>query len=697
MAKKFELWLDESGDFKEDSNLRKNPSLVGGVLVEKGGLSPREVKDILNNDYVHSNEIEYEVFGDYAVGVLSDIREKNGELVIFENQERLEIIDGSTTYLNILSEGIIQLLQLLSAQYGYIELELLVAVRLNVEIQHSSPGRIIDEDEYTRRLEEKIIVGLARRTLSNNKNWSWSINMASARRDQRLMLADVVCNSFLTKNSRKFNDGHREELKSLYNEIYHFTVFEKATEAYIKKLLGEGEIGEAIFEVYTIEEKINEKALVGIILEKLKMLDDEGIRMQLLNIKIRIGALIKIDSDFIKTKNMLIGIQEEFIPLLEKSNMDLGVFPLDIYLYLLTVYTHEGNLELAEGQIELCEEGIKGLGNRWESIDYYFMFKIRQAVHDINSFDFSKAVDNMTEVIHTLDDTLGLFTLAKGIGDICTEIKSDIMGKALGTRLQGRTYLIRDDIEQLDKARKDSDRAIMEFMHDSDVTRQYQYRSNIECEGGNYSEGVNYLCNSMEVEYEDENSLVELLNLIMEKQLTVRLYSLMHYTKIMSESKINKDEEVSETMFSAWNKAKLGSDDVITNPINAHPYEIILWKLGSYMGSAGNIAAASNYYNDAIRICNSIPDRLTLRATGLGIMAEKASVLGGAGDKYRKEFNSATRDFMNNYNQFMEANLPKSMITYFSHWKDSLDSLEKTKDLHEKTRILWSVSRKISR
>lgn len=695
LVKKFELWIDESGDFKKETNLKKNPSLVGGVLVEKDSFSQALIKQILNNDFVHSNEMDSDTFGEYAVELLSKIRNKNGELVIFENEERLEIIDSNTTYLNILSEGIIQLLQLLAAQHGNIELELLIAVRLDMEIQDSSPGQIINHEEYIKRLEEKIIIGLARRALSNSKHWSWSIKLASARKDQRLMLADVVCNSYLTKSSKKFNDIQREELKALYNETYLFTVFEKSTKAYIKKLLGEGEIGEAIFEVYTIEEKINKKELVQIIINKLRMLDDEGIRIQLLNIKIRVGALIKIDNDLTKSKKVLINIQEQFIPLLEENDINPGVFSLDIYLYLLTVYTHEGNLEMSQKQINLSENTLKNLGNRWESIDYYFMFKIRQAVHEINSFDFNKAVDNMTDVITALDETLGLFTLAKGIEDICTEIRSDIMGKALGTRLQARNYLIREDIKQLSKAQNDSDRAIMEFMHDSDITRQYQYRSNTECEGGNYLEALNYLCNSMGVVYDNEESLVVLLNLIMEKQLSISLYGLMHYTRIMSKAKIDKDDNIADIMFIAWNKVKISSSSIITEPINSHPFEIILWKLGSYMASSGNIPASIRYYNDAIKLCNSIPDRLTLRATGLGIMAEKASILGNNENKYLKEFNLSTKEFINNYNQFMESNLPDSMMDYFKHWEDLIEDIEKTNDVDVKSTILWNISRNI--
>lgn len=45
--KKYELWLDESGEFENDKkNVEKNfqPSLIGGVLFEKGKFSKSQAE-----------------------------------------------------------------------------------------------------------------------------------------------------------------------------------------------------------------------------------------------------------------------------------------------------------------------------------------------------------------------------------------------------------------------------------------------------------------------------------------------------------------------------------------------------------------------------------------------------------------------------------------------------------------------------
>ena len=50
--REYELWLDESGDFEPDSQTHKKryPSMVGGVLIEKGRLSDNEIHRLANPD-----------------------------------------------------------------------------------------------------------------------------------------------------------------------------------------------------------------------------------------------------------------------------------------------------------------------------------------------------------------------------------------------------------------------------------------------------------------------------------------------------------------------------------------------------------------------------------------------------------------------------------------------------------------------
>lgn len=49
----YELWLDESGDFEQESQMKGQPSLVGGVLIEKEQLTEQEITELVNADANH--------------------------------------------------------------------------------------------------------------------------------------------------------------------------------------------------------------------------------------------------------------------------------------------------------------------------------------------------------------------------------------------------------------------------------------------------------------------------------------------------------------------------------------------------------------------------------------------------------------------------------------------------------------------
>lgn len=691
-----ELWLDESGDFQNDSNINKSPSLVGGVLIEKNKLDTPKIIEILGSEYIHSNEMGKENFGAYATELLQAIINHGGQLIIYENQERLEIIDGTITYLNIISEGIIQLLQLLMAEYEEIDLSIVVAVRLDMEKQDTMPGGIIPYQEYVMRLNEKIMIGLARRAIANHKCWKWDIRLASARNDQRLMLADVVCNSWLTQRSKKFTIEQRELLQKLYVDKYRFSVFEKSTPAYIKRLIAEGDFAEAIFEVYTSEEKALRNDLLEIIMKRLLTINSEGVRIQLINLKTKIDGLIKIENNLSKSKLLLQEIQNDFIVRMVNSGIDPGIFALDIYLYLFTVHTHEGNIAEAERLISLCEKAIKNLSNRWEGIDYFFMYKIRKAVYQINCFDYYSVCTEMSQIVNTLKETMEIFSIIDGLDNLYHSVKSDALGKALGTRLQAYCFMLRKDAGLYEAAIEDSRNALQEFLFDTDISRQYQYRAQIECEAGHYTEALRYLLKVEEIELEGEDSILQFLSIVSQKQPGVVAFSMMHYTRIMAEAAINREMELADLLYSSLNKQSNLYESIVHSNMVDHPYEIIAWKLATYHGLKGNITASMKAYDQAIEICFCRPERWTFLAIGLGVIAEKTSILYMHSEKYDREANLSLKEFTRKYESFMKLDLPGSMRDYFVGWKKDIETVMNSKDVNIKNHMLWKLSREIT-
>src|SRR5690625_45959 len=182
MSMQLELWLDESGDFESDDQEHLNPSLVGGVLVERGAITEEIAREMIGKDFVHYNKEP----GTKNIELLKKIKALNDHFVVFENKERLKIIDSDTTYLNVLAEGIIRLLLHLSAVYGNFQLHILIATRKNTVEERG----IIDKDRYEYRLRERIIVNLAKNVLTRKNKCDYSIDFDDARTNSLLMLAE---------------------------------------------------------------------------------------------------------------------------------------------------------------------------------------------------------------------------------------------------------------------------------------------------------------------------------------------------------------------------------------------------------------------------------------------------------------------------------------------------------------------------
>ena len=133
----WELYLDESGEF-EDRRVRGNwnPSLVGGLLCAEGAVTAGRAEKLCGGQRLHANEDRTDEATARNFDILRTLRQdERCRFVLFENTERLMIVNGDITYLNIVAEGIVRLLRDLAAakKEQAIALKVCVALRNNVE------------------------------------------------------------------------------------------------------------------------------------------------------------------------------------------------------------------------------------------------------------------------------------------------------------------------------------------------------------------------------------------------------------------------------------------------------------------------------------------------------------------------------------------------------------------------------------
>lgn len=160
-----------------------------------------------------------------------------------------------------MSEGILQLIKLLKAKYGEIFLRVIIANCVNTTTGLNPAQSIVPVGEYEKRLEEKILIGSLENAISENE---WELKTSSARKDKRLMLADIICNTFFTRyRKKKFNSTEREYISKIYSDNCKteiFSVFESVLEKSFKNYLMENKIGEAVANICLSSDKnLNQK------------------------------------------------------------------------------------------------------------------------------------------------------------------------------------------------------------------------------------------------------------------------------------------------------------------------------------------------------------------------------------------------------------------------------------------------------
>ena len=628
--KNLELFLDESGDFcSDDANWRKHPSIIGGVLSEKGKISHDEASRIIGNRSFHGVNEDAEA----KIGILHALVQIESKFVIFENQERIHVIDDITTYLNVMAEGIVQLLLALSAEYEKFSLDIFVSTKRN----GPAGSGIIPPEEYIKKITERIKLGLVRRSLIRKESWRFFISFADARYDQRLMLADCCCNTFLTRASSKFTNEQKLAVESVFSEKYRFTLYEDSSLVQIKRYLAEGKLGDAIFDLCMISDlQPDRKKYLELALEKMSMLNDYGMKNNFMLISNRIESCLKLDRDFVTLKRVLEILQNELIPLASEKQCFVPEFALDVNLYLYTVYTHEGNIN-GEFQDTRFNSLLVHVGDILKRLDYSIMYKNRRCIHKKNMLDVEGALRDVTWAIDRLEDTLSALSLVNEIQtDIADGAGFEQLAKAYGTRLQCWTMLIGANLEKIHEARSDYEKAMFHFRNSSDKKRQILYLSQAETEAGNFAEALAHLLmwTGEKIQLGADNtgeSCVTFIEQLMNRKPKEIEFAFYTYVRILAYAKRNNDP-IAEMLYLGIKKNNLFAEKHFQDCKGSHPMEFAYWFLGEYAELSGDFKYAKKLYDLAIKQCGENLEDITMDVIKIGVLISKTLMLKNHGE-----------------------------------------------------------------
>lgn len=720
--KRFELWLDESGDFEKDDSQKKAkavPSLIGGLLTENSSFPDSAVGTIIPEEYYHSIDHADQLERFRRIDEKLSKRTEN-RFVVFSNQERVNIVDNNLTYLNIIAEGILQLLKSLKARYGTVFLRVLIANRVDTTTGRDYSSSVVSVGEYEKRLNEKMVLASLENSISSQE---WELRTASARKDKRLMLADIVCNTFFTRQRKnKFDQQERAYIESIYTDSERtlvFTVFESFSEKLFRNDLLNGHIGEAVSNICLCAEEDVLERCFSLLKQRMKESGPSDLRLQYRFVSAYVEYYMNVDRDFDLCSRLLTNLLKYYIPLLKEEGgkeilEDANRLELDLRFYLMTTYTHTGNIEGAAALEHECREAVEQLPPTLDTVSYKIRFAHRNVINLINMFDFESAlleVDAIIDRCAEVEELLGL---------VCPdrEIAYEEMAKALGTRVQIRTFLLRmhSDKDFYLEACRDSDLAICKFENQTDKQRQYLYRVQMETDAKQYDIALEYLYRAVGIgeflqgdSAEDQESAAQENDLVQSRYQNAsgkneEIRREANLRKLWKEAEKYSPFAVcayirlmAEGAISGWPLAKalysrVSDSQLLPSLRNEgklyHPIEIVFWKMGTFQSLNNMFQASMDNYTKAVEICFADTD-IALKIIGLAVEMEQYSVMlreqGGKGRKI-PNLPAKKRSLSNHY-----AEIRKS---------DSSGILERIwKDIDFESRdaeYFWKESRKVT-
>ena len=671
--KNYQLFLDESGQFKETNSKGKSkqkPSIVAGYLALDKKCNTYWAKKLLrkikDSNSVFSN-ISIDPFHGMVTNdpnlsafITSLLQELCGDgricLVEFKNERGLDIVNSDITYLNVLTEGILQLiLGLMKETDDDINLDIDFAKRVDVTQKEESGGRIIqyiNQKEYKERLEERLVLQLEALPKHIQERFTYSIQCGNANTDAVLMISDAVCGA-LRGFTNQFTTEERSAIKSL--KTIQYTVLDHKVWQAIESQLAAQNIGQAVFQWYSQfdeDERLRKRKeeFENTIINKLTNATADFAQGQFNVIHEIIDALIK-GRKYNAANIVMDKLIKVFYPMMEKAGLDVKRQLFDAHFYRLTTCTHQGTVSLGNQEMQRCDELFKEVDWRYEDLEYLHNYKLRKVEQQKNAFDFKGALEILTEMEKTIEDLVNAITLVDALGPFTKNIKSQMLGKVMGSKVAVESFLL-DEIPELKKQiLLDSDKAINQFTESSDIERQYQTRAMAEYKLGNYDNAIHALQKTGNTIEDD------LFILIRSFKETDNIFGLMHYANIMALAS-EHDLALGKEMYDAWNQEEIMK--YVNKQEEKYPKYVIQWRVATTKANLDIGDKGEEYYKKAKEIALSDINAPTIYAAGLTILAEYNANIKGSGKPMQQ--------LKKNYEKFMESDIPETMKDCFKSW-----------------------------
>ena len=657
--REYELWLDESGDFNQSSQMKDHPSIVGGVLIEKGQLSDEEITQLVNakanGGDAHGTTMGMKQVEKIMLPALEMICHRNGKLVYFENKEHISTYSNRQLYLRILASGIVQLMQYLGKD-GSFGIDVTIAVRYVPDGQGALDK--IQEEEYVDNLRRYIQEQWMSGAFDIDIHTRMNICIMSARRERRLQLADYACNCRFTCHKRKkFSPEMVERLRALFDEDYIYSVYVKTSENYILSQLATGNVAEALLEYYTSRKQKEIRDTAEDIFSRLKDLSYRLCRLQVGQFINSLTAYVRNETDFERSEALLKFVLKDFFAKIEEYGIEVQTDEALFRLQwrLIDMYLREGDIAHAGKVLSDMDNLLRGMNYRAENLRFLYLYLDRKALYEINCMEYEEAIRTISKSITCLENVREVLICDDTIQEYFKDgaIYSEWLGNAYCMKIYAEMFVQREKPELYEQIKSDTELALTQYEYAGELERNQQYRAHVEMEAGHYLEALHWLFKTRQLDLENDliENCVSYLDDALQEDIVSRTYYLMYYLEIMEQAFQNGKEQLANDMNEALEVQKEVLEELLidgaldtdiksdTNrepviykdflwstlkiqPIEYHPLEIVRWKYGSFLAAKGRINMAMNYWRQAIRICNSNPDYTVMKVIGAAVYAE---------------------------------------------------------------------------
>lgn len=615
---KFHLYFDESGNFNsEDAHDNYYDSQIAGVLIYASNSQAdfsqinNLAKEILDNSfqqsypslppkevYHGSSLAENENYSVFINAIIENITKdnrvkKNWQPIRLVNQEEVGYGHQEDNYLFMIAELVFKIAQEKHKE-GFNDLNFnLYPARRNV-----------NQEEYRKRLNSLEAILKVHQELS----FSFTVDKITpipAEDNYLLQISDLLSNASY-KNYNKCNQDTKNNLKEAFGQ-YNFTLIVPLFEQRTESLIQEGSYGLALrfilLKINSKEHQNRAKEFLAKIIENLASLPPAERNAHLnyliswleqeINQKRDLEKGYKLAEKLDKYVYQI--LKDKLQEIYQQDNSAQGInsilwFKYALHFWALTAYNHSG--KLYKGEQEAIELTLLQ-SQLYQQVEYLSLLMeglVAKAVHYTDCFEFEKAIKECEFVIDFYDyfgDEMAKFftdytnNIAENSKD--NQIKSKLRAEANGTCLQAQIYqyLQTPQPQLLEKARKNNERAIAEFIGVEDKRRQYQYRCQLETVAGNISEAKKYLAKGLGLA--DDSCYLTIIEHIQKLEQKYQGFPLLHLFRLGYACYLNNKQEEWENFKDGLNKSKLFNNDWCGNSkINNYPIHGILRRVVSF-------------------------------------------------------------------------------------------------------------------